>query len=71
MILSNDTNEESWASMWMPKTYDFITKIRNSLVHAREKRVSKVILPGIENSLLIEHYLRLMARIAEQVAIQS
>lgn len=70
-LISSDTTKSSWCAMWMPKLYDHMTKIRNALVHAREKREDKVILPTIGNNHLLKHYLPIMARAAEQIAIKS
>lgn len=70
-LISQDTTEDSWVSMWMPKLFDQITKIRNCLVHARERRQSNVILPTKTNAINIERYLPLIARIAEQIALKN
>jgi len=40
-LIAKDTTEFTWVTMWMPRTYDLLTKIRNVLVHAREKRENK------------------------------
>ena len=47
-----------------------IEKIRNVLVHLRESRENKVILPTSRNDELIKPYLYVLFRIAEKVAIQ-
>jgi len=47
-----------------------IEKIRNVLVHIRESRENKVILPTPKNSDLLIPYLHLVQRIAEKIAIQ-
>lgn len=47
-----------------------IEKIRNVLVHLRESRENKVILPTEENDNLLLPYLFLVRRIAEKVTIQ-
>jgi hypothetical protein len=47
-----------------------IEKIRNVLVHIRESRENKVILPTKRNSNLLIPYLHLVKRIAEKIAIQ-
>lgn len=49
---------------------DNIEKIRNVLVHLRESRENKVILPTRKNDNLLRPYLYLLQRIAEKVAIQ-
>jgi len=47
-----------------------IESIRNVLVHLRESRENKVILPTRKNDNLLRPYLFLLRRIAERVAIQ-
>lgn len=44
-LIAKDTTCETWNNMWMPKLFDHLTKIRNCLVHARERRQCNVILP--------------------------
>jgi len=68
-LISKDMSEEGWKTSWMPNLYDRLTRMRNSLVHARERRENKVILPTIKNNQLIAHYEPLIARIAEQIAL--
>ena len=46
-----------------------IEKIRNVLVHLRESRENKVILPTPKNNNLLIPYLHLVQRIAEKIAI--
>ena len=47
-----------------------VEKIRNVLVHIRESRENKIILPTKRNTNLLLPYLHLVKRIAEKVAIQ-
>lgn len=68
-LIAKDTTVESWNTMWMPKLYDHLTKIRNCLVHARERRQCNVILPSNNNSRKIRRYLPLISRLAEQIAL--
>ncbi|MCF8050334.1 MAG: hypothetical protein K9L59_03790 [Desulfobacterales bacterium] len=68
-LIASDTTSASWAAMWMPKLYDHLTKTRNCLVHARERRQDKVILPTINNNNKIARYMPLIRRLAEQLAI--
>jgi hypothetical protein len=70
-MIASDTTAATWKAMWMPKLYDHLTKIRNSLVHAREKRENKVILPGKANNKLLSHYVPAIARVAEQIALKT
>jgi|GEM_PF-1724660 len=70
-LISKDTTTSSWAAMWMPKVLDQLTKIRNCLVHARERRQSNVILPTPANNCRIERYIPIIARIAEQIALKK
>lgn len=68
-LVADDTSIDTWRTMWMPKTFHQLTKIRNCLVHGRERRQSQVILPSPTNTRLIERYLPLIRRIAEQIAL--
>lgn len=68
-LIANDTTEQTWSAMWMPKLYEHLTKIRNCLVHARERRQSNVILPSRSNTRKIESYVHVIARVAEQIAL--
>lgn len=70
-LIANDTSEATWKAVWMPKLYDQLTKIRNSLVHARERRENKVILPTKANNKILNHYIPIIARVAEQIALKS
>lgn len=70
-LIAKDTTEATWKTMWMPKTFDLLTKIRNVLVHAREKRESKVILPTRRNNAILARYIPVIERMAEQLAIKS
>ena len=47
-----------------------IEKIRNVLVHLRESRENKVILPTKKNDALLTPYLYCVKRLAEKLAIQ-
>ncbi len=68
-LISNSTDLLSWNTMWMPKLYDYLTKIRNALVHARERRENKVILPTLTNNRNLERLTPLIRRMAEQIAL--
>lgn len=70
-MIATDTTATTWKTMWMPKLYDQLTKIRNSLVHARERRENKVILPTKANNKLLSHYVPVIARVAEQIALKA
>ncbi len=70
-LIASDTTEETWKTMWMPIMYQYFTKIRNSIVHAREKRQSNVISPCEKNSLLISRILPIIRRTAEMIAIMK
>jgi len=69
-LIAMDTTEATWKAMWMPKLYDHFTKIRNSLVHARERRENKVILPSKANNKTLNHYIPIIRRVAEQIALK-
>lgn len=70
-LIAADTTIETWRAMWMPKTYDILTKIRNALVHARERRENKVILPTAGNNRNVGRYVPVLRRIAEQLALKA
>jgi hypothetical protein len=70
-MIASDTTAETWKAMWMPKTYDVMTKIRNALVHARERRENKVILPTRANNQKVGRYVPILRRIAEQLALKA
>jgi hypothetical protein len=70
-LISKDTTEETWDTMRMPNLYDHLTRIRNSLVHAREKRQSSLILPTKANNKKIKRYLPIISRLAEQITLNK
>jgi len=70
-LISGDGSKENWRATWMPKLFTHLTKVRNCLVHAREKRQSQVILPTKTNSDKIKRYLPLIRRLAEQIALSK
>lgn len=70
-LIAQDTTKETWETMWMPKLFDTLTKIRNALVHARERREKKVIMPTKQNDDKLLRILPLIARTAEEVAIKT
>lgn len=70
-LISRDISVDAWETMWMPKIFDQLTKIRNCLVHARERRQAQVIHPTPRNSQLIKRYIPVIRRIAEQIALSK
>lgn len=56
--------------MILKNVKDNIEKIRNVLVHLRESRENKIILPTRKNENLLLPYLYLVERIAEKIAIK-
>ncbi|NLE05220.1 MAG: hypothetical protein GX638_10550 [Crenarchaeota archaeon] len=66
-LISRGCNYENWLSMWHPKLIDHLTKIRNCIVHARERRENKIILPTKHNHNLLSHYLPVMERMSRQL----
>jgi hypothetical protein len=70
-LIAKDTSAETWKNMWMPKLFDQFTRIRNCLVHARERRENRVILPTRRNNRRISRYEPVIARVAQQIALAS
>lgn len=70
-LISEDTTEDAWRSSWGQVLPSQFREIRNHLVHARERRQSRVILPTQNNDRLIAKYVFLIARVCEQVAIYN
>ncbi len=68
-LISNDLSEDGWIKMWTPKLFNQLTKVRNCLVHARERRENRVILPDPANDQKIACYLPLIRRMAEQITL--
>lgn len=69
-LISTDTTVSAWVTMSMPKLFQVLTKIRNVLVHAREKRENLSILPTNRNNELLRHYVPVIRRVAEEVALR-
>lgn len=69
-IISESTDLASWQSMWHPKLIDSLTKIRNCIVHARERREDKVILPSHANNKKLAFFTLIIERIAESIALK-
>lgn len=68
-LLNNTQDIDNPSPQIMASVKNNIEKIRNVLVHLRESRESKVILPTKRNHKLLRPYLYLIKRIAEQLAI--
>ena len=68
-LITHEVSKDTWRTMWTPKLFDHLTKIRNGLVHARERRETKCILPTKRNNRIIKRYLPIMERLAGQLAI--
>jgi hypothetical protein len=69
-IVSPQANADAWNEVFKTM-FPIFTKMRNCIVHAREKRESKVILPTHLNSLKLARFLPLIRRMAEDVAFRS
>ncbi len=70
-LIAATTDAASWQTLWSPKLFDSLTRLRNAIVHAREKRESRVVLPTNANDDRIETYLPLIRRAAEEVALRA
>jgi len=70
-LIHKDATKESWPGMWMPKLHDQLSKIRNTIVHAKERREPKAILPTKENNIILKNYCPIVERIAQQIALKA
>jgi hypothetical protein len=70
-LVCSTTTFETWKPKGLASLYDSLKDIRNCLVHARERRENKVILPTDGNHKLIARFDPVIARIAQQVALKS
>lgn len=68
-IINQNENFENEPKGIMKSIKTNIEKIRNVLVHLRESRENKVILPTPKNNNLLIPYLQLVQRISENIAI--
>ncbi|ULQ55425.1 hypothetical protein KJS94_12305 [Flavihumibacter rivuli] len=69
-LVKNEEESENPSKTIMKDIVDKIDRIRNVLVHIRESRENKVILPTKRNNHLLVPYLYLIRRIAEIIAIK-
>ena len=67
-ILKDEAEIENPPKDIMKKVVDRLDKVRNVLVHIRESRENKVILPTRKNHNQLYAYVFLLRRIAEKVA---
>ena len=70
-FIPSDIDSESFSKIWLPKTPDFFRKIRNALVHGRERRQEFLISPSKSNDLKLKPWNNVIRRAAEQIAIYS
>lgn len=70
-IASKDMTESAFATNWVQSVYQSLTSIRNAIAHARERRQSHCILPTSANSDVIQRFLPVIGRIAEEVTIRG
>lgn len=69
-IISDEDSIDKLVDSDVEKIKTNIEKIRNVLVHLRESRENKVILPTQNNDHMIKPYLAIIRRMAENIAIQ-
>ena len=69
-IINNEESTKNLVEGDFLKVKNNIEKIRNVLVHLRESRENKVILPTLKNNNFLVPYLYIIKRLAEKVAIQ-
>lgn len=70
-LVPNQCTEEMFSGMWIPKLPDQLRKIRNALVHSREMRQAKCILPTSRNNHALRPWSTLMSTIANQVILNG
>ncbi|MPM12444.1 hypothetical protein SDC9_58797 [bioreactor metagenome] len=70
-LIANDTTEDTWKTMCTPKLQQYLAKIRNAIVHAREKRQNNVIFPSDTNTVLISQILPIIRRVAEMISLMK
>jgi hypothetical protein len=68
-LITKNMTFEDWRTSWVTTLFERLTKIRNALVHARERRENKVILPTPGNNQKITRYEPVIARLAQQIAL--
>jgi hypothetical protein len=69
-FLSADTTSNAWCEMWKTNLFWKLTKIRNCLVHARERREPNSILPTKSNNDKLKRIIPLIRRTAEDLVIR-
>ena len=69
-IVSKDATEDTWCDSFK-SLFQVLTRIRNCIVHAREKRESKVILPTPANNDKLARFKPIIRRMAEDVAFRA
>ena len=73
-VIEPIVSENVDAASWVPMFNNLLTafrRIRNCIVHAREKREHSVILPTARNDVLLARYVPLIRRMAEDIAIRT
>lgn len=70
-LITDKTTFDNWGANWASSLFEHIERVRNCLVHARERRENKVILPTDANDMKVNMYRPLMLRIASQIALNS
>lgn len=68
-IINKNATEEAFEKEWHPKIIDQLRKLRNALVHAREKRSSKCIIPTAKNLQLLRPWSTLAISISSELMI--
>ncbi|MEX0720611.1 MAG: hypothetical protein WD059_08090 [Balneolaceae bacterium] len=68
-IISEKTSFEDFKAMWIPKLPHTIRKIRNALVHGRESRQGFHIVHSKSNDYLLQPYINIIKRIAEEIVM--
>jgi hypothetical protein len=70
-LIQQDWSYDIFKSTWIPKLPDTLRKLRNGVVHSRELRQAKCILPSSHNNQLLRPWATAMSAIANQIIVHG
>jgi len=68
-FVKKEWTDKDFSTAWIPKLPDSLRKIRNALVHARERRMGNAIIPTKANSQRLSPWLKVIEEVACEVAL--